>query len=80
MFISNAGKITATAEFKREVEVRIAVMGVDAASKGFSWGFGFTSLPPFLKYQKSETINEKTYETSTAIVALRAPITGSVTP
>ena len=63
-----------------EVEVRIAVMGTEAEKSGLSWRLGFENLPPFLKYQKSETANENIYEISTASVARCAPSTGSVTP
>ena len=62
------------------MEVLIAVMGREAEKRGFNCFLGFTNLPPFLKYQNSETINENIYEISTARVALCAPSTGSATP
>ena len=56
--ISLAGKRREMAEFTRELEVRIPVMGRAEASSGFSWRRGSFSRPPFAKYHMPAIVKE----------------------
>ena len=74
--ISSAGRKVATTEFRRDVEVRMAVIGMAEAKRGFICFLGFTNFPPCVRYHPTDTIKENMYEISTATVARYAPSVG----
>ena len=57
--MSITGNKTATAELTREPLARTAVMGIEDFKRGFSVPFGEEILPPRIKNQTRERLQEK---------------------